>query len=167
MAGFSRKNVQTALICWYPQILLLAGSRKAHPSARMYAWHGTRQLSHNFRTLHFCPYLPINCRCIVFIFKLQLNFGKLYCGQENKPKFNSNLIFLLLSWVNWLYQICNELSQHSVASLNLLGFIKSCSIDSRNEQSPTCEEVHETKAHFRNILPNRFLPSSIVRALES
>ena len=24
-------------------------------------------------------------------------------------------------------------------------FIKSCSIDSRNEQSPTCEVVHETK----------------------
>ena len=24
-------------------------------------------------------------------------------------------------------------------------FIKSCSIDSRNKQSPTCEVVHETK----------------------
>ena len=45
--------------------------------------------------------------------------------------------------------------------------IKSCSIDSRNEQSPTCEVVHETnKAHFRNLLPNRFQLSSIGRALE-
>ena len=51
-----------------------------------------------------------------------------------------------------------ELSQHSVASLSLHAFIKSCSIDSRNEQSPTCEVVHETnKAHFRNLLPNRSL----------
>ena len=59
-----------------------------------------------------------------------------------------------------------ELSQHSVASLNLHAFIKSCSIDSRNEQSPTCEEVHETnKAHFRNLLPNRFLPSSVGKTL--
>ena len=45
-------------------------------------------------------------------------------------------------------------------------FIKSCSINSRNEQSPTCEVVHETnKAHFRNLLPNRFLPSSVGKAL--
>ena len=57
----------------------------------------------------------------------------------------------------------NELSQHSVASLNLPGIYKvmlywSCS---RNEQSPTCEVVHETnKAHFRNLLAQRFLPSS-------
>ena len=30
-----------------------------------------------------------------------------------------------------------------------MAFTKSCSIDSRNEQSPTCEMVHETnKAHF-------------------
>ena len=30
--------------------------------------------------------------------------------------------------------------------------IKSCSIDSRNEQSPTCQVLHETnKAHFRNL----------------
>ena len=44
--------------------------------------------------------------------------------------------------------------------------IKSCSIDSRNEQSPTCEVVHETnKAHFRNLLLNRFLPSSVGKAL--
>ena len=47
-----------------------------------------------------------------------------------------------------------------------MAFIKSCSIDSRNEQSPTCEVVHETnKAHFRNLLPNRFLPSSVGKAL--
>ena len=40
--------------------------------------------------------------------------------------------------------------------------MKSLSIDSRNEQSPTCEVVHETnKAHFRNLQPNRFLPSVI------
>ena len=58
-----------------------------------------------------------------------------------------------------------ELSQHSVGSLNLHGLYKSCSIDSRNEQSPTCEMVHEAnKAHFRNLLPNRFLPSSVVKA---
>ena len=37
---------------------------------------------------------------------------------------------------------------------------------SRNEQSPTCEVVHETnKAHFRNLLTNRFLPSSVGKAL--
>ena len=47
-----------------------------------------------------------------------------------------------------------------------MAFIKSCSIDSRNEQSPTCEVVHETnKVHIRNLLPNRFLPSSVGRAL--
>ena len=40
-------------------------------------------------------------------------------------------------------------------------------MDSRNEQNPTCEVVHETnKAHFRNLLPNRFLPSSVGRASE-
>ena len=33
-----------------------------------------------------------------------------------------------------------------------MAFIKSCSIDSRNEQSPTCEVVHETnKAHFISV----------------
>ena len=48
-----------------------------------------------------------------------------------------------------------------------MAFIKSCSIDYRNEQSPTCEVVHETnKVHFRNLVPNRFLPSSVGRALE-
>ena len=61
-----------------------------------------------------------------------------------------------------------ELSQHSAASLNLHCPYKamlywSCS---RNEQSPTCEVVHETnKAHFRNLLTNRFLPSSVGKAL--
>ena len=61
-----------------------------------------------------------------------------------------------------------ELCQHSVASLNLHCLYKvmlywSCS---RNEQSPTCEVVHETnKAHFRNLLTNRFLPSSVGKAL--
>ena len=35
------------------------------------------------------------------------------------------------------------------------------------QQSPTCKVVHETnKAHFRNLLPSRFLPSSVGRALE-
>ena len=39
-----------------------------------------------------------------------------------------------------------------------MAFIKSCSIDSRNERSPTCEVVHETnKAHFRNLLPVRLV----------
>ena len=48
-----------------------------------------------------------------------------------------------------------------------MAFIKECSIDSRNEQSPTSEVVHETnKAHFRNFLLNRFLHSSVGRALE-
>ena len=48
-----------------------------------------------------------------------------------------------------------------------MAFIKSCSIDSRNEQSPTCEVVHETnKAHFRNLLPIKFLSSSVGRTLE-
>ena len=38
-------------------------------------------------------------------------------------------------------------------------------MNSRNKQSPTCEVVHKTnKAHFRNLLPNRFLPSSVGRA---
>ena len=61
-----------------------------------------------------------------------------------------------------------ELSQHSVASLNLhclytVMLYWSCS---RNEQSPTCEVVHEAnKAHFRNLLTNRFLPSSVGKAL--
>ena len=42
--------------------------------------------------------------------------------------------------------------------------IKSCYIDFRNEQSPTCKVVHETnKAHVRNLLPNRFLPSSVCK----
>ena len=45
-----------------------------------------------------------------------------------------------------------ERSQHSVASLNLHDLYKV--IDSGNEQSPTCEVVHETnKAHFRNLCP--------------
>ena len=54
-----------------------------------------------------------------------------------------------------------ELCKNSIKA-----FIKSCSIDSRNEQSPTYELVHETnKAHFRNLLPNRFQSSSVGRAL--
>ena len=32
-------------------------------------------------------------------------------------------------------------------------FIKSCSIDSRNEQSPTCEVVHETKLTLKMSFP--------------
>ena len=44
-------------------------------------------------------------------------------------------------------------------------FIKSCSIDSGNEKSPKCKVVHE-KAHFRYLLPNTQLPSSVGRASE-
>ena len=40
--------------------------------------------------------------------------------------------------------LLTELSQQLVVSLNLQG-IKSCSVDSRNDQSPRCEVVHETK----------------------
>ena len=44
--------------------------------------------------------------------------------------------------------------------------MKSCSIGSGYEQSPTHEVVHETnKAHFRNLMLNRFPPSSVGRAL--
>ena len=47
-----------------------------------------------------------------------------------------------------------------------MAFIKSCSIDSRNAQSPSCEVVQKTnKAHFRNLLPNRFLPRVMIRRL--
>ena len=61
-----------------------------------------------------------------------------------------------------------ELSQHSVASLNLHGLYKVMLYwFQKKYQSPTCEVVHETnKAHFRNLLPNRFLPSSVGRVLE-
>ena len=47
-------------------------------------------------------------------------------------------------------------------------FIKSCSIDSRNEQSPTCGVVHGTwnKAHFINLLANTYQASTVSRALE-
>ena len=56
-----------------------------------------------------------------------------------------------------------ELSQHSVASLKLHGLHKVMLY----EQSLTCEVAHETnKTHFRNLLPNRFLPSSVSRALK-
>ena len=65
-------------------------------------------------------------------------------------------------------QIPYQLSQVNIQlpACIFMAFIKSCSIDSRNEQCPTCEVVHETnKAHFRNLLPNRFLPSSVGKAL--
>ena len=47
----------------------------------------------------------------------------------------------------------------SSQSESLLTF-KSClrSIDSKNDQSPKCEVVHETKTHFRNLLLNTYLP---------
>ena len=34
-----------------------------------------------------------------------------------------------------------------------MAFIKSCSIDSRNKQSPTCEVVHDTKESSLQTLP--------------
>ena len=76
-------------------------------------------------------------------------------GVETQDLQIISLMLHQLTWVNiqlpaWIF----------------MAFIKSCSIDSRNEPSPTCEVVHETnKAHFRNLLPNRFLPSSVGRAL--
>ena len=51
-----------------------------------------------------------------------------------------------------------ELSLHSVTSLNLHGLYKVMLY----WFSPTCEVIHETnQAHLRNLLPNRFLPSSL------
>ena len=51
-----------------------------------------------------------------------------------------------------------ELSHYLVVCELLRSFIKSCTIDSRNKHSPTCEVVHETKesmkqkkVHFRNL----------------
>ena len=41
-------------------------------------------------------------------------------------------------------------------------FKKSCSIDSRNEQSQTCEVVHETK--LTSQISNRFLANTVDRA---
>ena len=43
-------------------------------------------------------------------------------------------------------------------------FIKSCSIDPRNKQSPTCEMVHETKESSLQKSPTDFLPNSVGRA---
>ena len=54
-----------------------------------------------------------------------------------------------------------------VACVNHSAFIKSCSADSYSEQSSTCQVVHETnKAHFRTLLPNRFLTSIVSKALD-
>ena len=74
-------------------------------------------------------------------------------------------------WNQDLQIISLMLYQLSLGNIQLpawifLAFIKLCSTDSRNAQSPTCELVHETnKAHFRNLLSNRFLPSSVGKAL--
>ena len=43
-------------------------------------------------------------------------------------------------------------------------FIKSCSIDSRNKQSPTCEVVLWNKRILTSDISNRFLASSVSRA---
>ena len=40
-------------------------------------------------------------------------------------------------------------------------FIKSYSIDSRNEQSPTCEVVHETKVTSEFSFPTDSLPAQL------
>ena len=42
-------------------------------------------------------------------------------------------------------------------------FIKSCSIDSRNKQSPTCEVVHETKENSLQTSPTE---SSLAQLVE-
>ena len=83
------------------------------------------------------------------------------------------LMIWTLSIVWWFMdfrEATSNYNKHSVNSVNsawiFMAFIKSWSIDFRNDQSPTCEVVHETnKAHFRNLLPNRFLPSSVGKAL--
>ena len=41
-------------------------------------------------------------------------------------------------------------------------FIKSCSIDSRNKQSPTCEMVHETKESSLETSPTDSLLAQLV-----
>ena len=41
-------------------------------------------------------------------------------------------------------------------------FIKSCSIDSRNKQSPTCEVVHETKGSYLQTSPTDSLLAQLV-----
>ena len=56
--------------------------------------------------------------------------------------------------------LATELSQHSVASLLI---IKSCSIDSRNDQSPTCEVVHETKLTSEISCPTDSCLAQLVR----
>ena len=95
----------------------------------------------------------------------------LYTGKSKKK--NSSKIILSRVGTQDLQVISLMLYQLSWVNIQLpawifMAFIKLCSIDSRNEQSPTCEVVHETnKAHFRNLLPNRFLPSSVGRALGS
>ena len=44
-----------------------------------------------------------------------------------------------------------------------MAFIKSCSIDSRNEQSPTCEVVHETKLTSEISCPTDSCLAQLVR----
>ena len=61
----------------------------------------------------------------------------------------------------YFISLCKDLSDN----LTEMPIVKN-SIGSRNERSPTCEIVHETnKAYLRNFLPNRFLPSSVGKAL--
>ena len=44
-----------------------------------------------------------------------------------------------------------------------MAFIKSCSIDFRNEQSPTCEVVHETKLTSEISCPTDSCLAQLVR----
>ena len=59
-------------------------------------------------------------------------------------------------------------SKESVGYLcQSFNLIKLHSIDFRSEQSSTCEVVHETnEAHFRSLLPIRFLTSTVSRAID-
>ena len=53
-----------------------------------------------------------------------------------------------------------------VPAYNELGYSEQYTGSRFNEFGYRCEVVHETnKAHFRNLLPNRFLPSSVGKAL--
>ena len=52
----------------------------------------------------------------------------------------------------------NELCHYLVV---IKVFIKSCSIDSRNKQSPTCEVVHETKESSLQTSPTDSPPAQL------
>ena len=84
-----------------------------------------------------------------------------YTREEQKKKIIKNCPqWVLKTWpLDQANALPTELRQHSVARLNLHGL--SCSIDSRNDQSPKCEVVHDT-----NLLPNTYQASTVSRALE-